>query len=347
VWSLGVVLYERLTARSPFLGDTATAVAAAIVVDAPQPLSAWRDDLPPELEQVVMKALEKDREERYPDAAAFARALLPFHKAKAPALVAIDGEHRARDEGAHHYPLPSLAAPRTPTTEPSREGDAHPHIGGRVRIESEGRQHAHLIEVASRFVEAPIPSVAPSELAVSSSPSFPWDTAHAGRRVARHRMVRGVALGACGAGLLGLSGLFLPRIIGGVLAQGPQPGGPASMGSAAVLVGVLATSSDIDAGMVDSAVASPEPLQPAVQPASAPEPKPAPVPAPPKISRTLAAAHAAPIKTPVALATRLPPPSPVPTTASPTEPAPEPQPTKPAPRPAKRHSSIDLPDDPG
>jgi len=350
VWSLGVVLYELLTARSPFLGDSATAVAAAIVVDVPQPLGASRDDLPAELEQVVMKALEKDRENRYPDAAAFARALLPFYRANAPVLVAIDGQHRAPNEATHAAARPSRGSPHTPTTMPSREGDAHPHIGGRARIESEGPQPVRFIDGGNRFVEAPIPSVAPS--ALSSSPSFPWDTAHAARRAARRRMYRGIALGVCGAGLLGLSGFFLPRVVGGILAQGPRPGGPASMGSAAVLVGVLATRPEVDAGALDSAVASPETLPPAVVPAAAPEsigpdavgarqPTPVPVQAP-KVSRSLAAAHA--IKT--TPATRPPPPA-IPATALPTIPAPEPQPAREPPRPPKKRSTVDLPDDPG
>jgi serine/threonine protein kinase len=78
VWALGVVLYEVLTGLQPFSGDSTTAIAAAIIADEPATLRSMRNDVPPALERVVMKALEKDRERRFSDAAAFADAIAPF-----------------------------------------------------------------------------------------------------------------------------------------------------------------------------------------------------------------------------------------------------------------------------
>jgi serine/threonine protein kinase/Tfp pilus assembly protein PilF len=65
VWSLGVLLYELLTGRSTFDGKTTSDVIAAILTGTPPPLTKYTDDAPPELQRIVTKALQKDREERY------------------------------------------------------------------------------------------------------------------------------------------------------------------------------------------------------------------------------------------------------------------------------------------
>ena len=67
IWSLGVVLYELLAGRSTFDGKTSSDVIAAILKTEPPPLAGSADDVPPELERIVTKALQKDREERYQD----------------------------------------------------------------------------------------------------------------------------------------------------------------------------------------------------------------------------------------------------------------------------------------
>jgi WD40 repeat protein/serine/threonine protein kinase len=65
IFSLGVVLYEMLTATQPFDREKPTDVFHATLNEEPSPLSSFRDDVPLELEGILRRMLAKDRKDRY------------------------------------------------------------------------------------------------------------------------------------------------------------------------------------------------------------------------------------------------------------------------------------------
>jgi serine/threonine protein kinase/Tol biopolymer transport system component len=65
IFSLGVVLYELITGVPPFKGDSTASVLDAVVHHHPLPVRKAREDAPDELQRLIMRSLEKDREMRY------------------------------------------------------------------------------------------------------------------------------------------------------------------------------------------------------------------------------------------------------------------------------------------
>ena len=65
IFSLGAVLYEMIAGEPLFSGETAADIIAAIINKEPQPLAECAPDAPPEMEEILSKALSKNREERY------------------------------------------------------------------------------------------------------------------------------------------------------------------------------------------------------------------------------------------------------------------------------------------
>jgi serine/threonine-protein kinase len=78
IWALGVVLYELLVKQTPFPADTMPELVAAILQREAEPLSRFRPDIPPGLDAVVARCLEKDPKRRFQNVAEMAAALAPF-----------------------------------------------------------------------------------------------------------------------------------------------------------------------------------------------------------------------------------------------------------------------------
>src|SRR5713226_2799460 len=75
VYALGIVMYEMLTGRPPFDGDTPVAVAMQHIQDQPTPPSQLNPNIPLALEEIILRCLEKVPEMRFRDGSQLARAL--------------------------------------------------------------------------------------------------------------------------------------------------------------------------------------------------------------------------------------------------------------------------------
>jgi serine/threonine-protein kinase len=94
LYSAACLLYEMLTGRPPFIGDSPVSVAYQHVREIPEPASSLNPEVSEALDSVLSKALQKNRADRFQDAAAFQRAL------------------RAARNG---IPVPDVAAGEAPT----------------------------------------------------------------------------------------------------------------------------------------------------------------------------------------------------------------------------------------
>jgi eukaryotic-like serine/threonine-protein kinase len=131
LYSAGVVLYEMLTGKVPFTGDSAIEIAMKHVNELPRPPSNLRSEIPPELDQIVLRALAKEPEDRYQTADEFIEDLerveagLPISRATATAatalLVAPVGEATEvlSSESPTRVVAPPPTAPATPRRPPT------------------------------------------------------------------------------------------------------------------------------------------------------------------------------------------------------------------------------------
>ena len=87
IYALGVVMYEMLTGRPPFSGENPVAVAYQHVSSLAAQPSLDNPDVPPTLDGIVMRALDKDPELRYQTADDLRQALLLFLRGETPPLV--------------------------------------------------------------------------------------------------------------------------------------------------------------------------------------------------------------------------------------------------------------------
>jgi beta-lactam-binding protein with PASTA domain/tRNA A-37 threonylcarbamoyl transferase component Bud32 len=106
LYSAACLLYEMLTSRPPFVGDSPVSVAYQHVREIPAPASSLNPEVSPALDTVLAKALQKNRNDRFQDAAAFQRAL---RAARAGIPVPAAPASEAATDPTDHVPAPTEA----------------------------------------------------------------------------------------------------------------------------------------------------------------------------------------------------------------------------------------------
>ncbi|WP_206184867.1 serine/threonine-protein kinase [Thermoactinospora rubra] len=117
-YAMACVVYEALTGRLPFERDNDIGMLWAHLAEAPMPLSQLRPELPPAVDAVMMRALAKAPEQRFPDCATFAGAL---REAISGAPVTLQ------------QPPPTVQPSMQPTMQPSPSLPPSPPTGPRTR----------------------------------------------------------------------------------------------------------------------------------------------------------------------------------------------------------------------
>jgi serine/threonine-protein kinase len=237
VWALGVVLFELSTGKPIYDAPTVSALYAMIAADPPRRLTELCPEAPAELEQVILRCLEKDPKRRFQDVGALARALAPFAPERAkPAVARIE---RIVDTGAETSRPEEIAqtAPSQRRPEPVRDAASAP----RERRGPPWPVLAALVAGASAGIFAwtrstkPPPS-APPDVPVSvvvpspvAPPPEPWADTDASPTASDDASVLGPAASAAGSARASASTSARPRASANASARRPDAGVAATL----------------------------------------------------------------------------------------------------------------------
>jgi serine/threonine protein kinase/Tfp pilus assembly protein PilF len=120
IFSLGLVLYEMATGRQAFSGATGGMIIEVVLTRPPVPARSINPDLPPRLEEIINKALHKDRDQRYQQAADIRADLQRFERGA-------DSRWRVAPQDAASVPMSSTSHLQSTEEQRARNSTAQTH----------------------------------------------------------------------------------------------------------------------------------------------------------------------------------------------------------------------------
>jgi len=172
VYSLGVVLYEMLAGVRPFDAGTFSELARKVQTEQPPSLRLYRPDTPEALERVILRALSKPPEARWPNAESFAAALVPFGGRLLEAdegssdslsmdLLKLRAREKKRDPGMtgrNSVPVPATEKPAAPEPKATRPADSEDIDLDRMSLDVDTRKPAAAAKAPAPAPAAPAPA---------------------------------------------------------------------------------------------------------------------------------------------------------------------------------------------
>jgi tRNA A-37 threonylcarbamoyl transferase component Bud32 len=164
IWSLGTVMYELIEGRRPFEAESFSEMCVKVAVDAPQPMT----NAPPELQQVILRCLAKNPDQRYASMAELGRDLIPFVNDQHQAAMLVERMYRMLRRSVADVEPPTGTGLRA-VPQPIRDVASQPlrapaWHGGSDAAGAPSRTPAGGVPIGYTAQEPSAPARAPSEL---------------------------------------------------------------------------------------------------------------------------------------------------------------------------------------